>query len=114
MATTVQELDRRMTSLETYCWELPTLINSRNDRFESEFSDLRNRLQHLDRSMSAMQMDMRDLRGGVTRQLIAQDQVIQELKADVTIIKADVGTLKADVGTLKAGIAELLSRTPRT
>lgn len=94
-------LEKRVGEVETLVWEIPNLLNVRFQRFETELASLRGaivdnttRLQAIERAMTMLQTGMRDLRGGVTRQLIAQDQRISEMKADVAEIKADVAGIK--------------------
>ena len=128
-------LEKRVTELETFVWDMPNLINMRFSRFDTEFTALRGaitdntgRLQAVERAMTMLQTDMRDLRGGVTRQLLAQDAQLREIRAQIGGLESDVGTLKSDVGTLKSdvselktsvaniesGMQELLQRIPRT
>jgi len=107
-------LDKRVTELETLVWDVPNLLNVRFARFETELASLRTaisdntgRLTAIERAMFMIQTDMRDLRGGVTRQLIAQDERIASVQAELATVKADVSTLKSDVATLKADVATL-------
>ncbi|MGQ0672160.1 MAG: hypothetical protein ACT4N2_04675 [Hyphomicrobium sp.] len=78
-------LDKRVTDLETLVWEIPNLLNTHFARFEAALADNTSRIASLERTMITLQTDMRDLRGGVTRQLIEQDKqlagIVQRLVA---------------------------------
>ena len=82
---------------------MPQLMNIR-------FDEINGRLNLLDRQASLLLRDLRDIRAGVTRQLIAQDQ-------EIAIIKTDIATLNTfvagEVGTLKEMLIEVLSRLPQ-
>ena len=76
-------IEKRVTDIETLVWDIPNLLNLRFTRFETEVASLRgaiadntSRVASVERAMTAMQVDMRDLRGGVTRQLVEQDRVL--------------------------------------
>jgi hypothetical protein len=73
--------EERLTELETLVWDIPNLLNTRLSRIDAELASVRAaiadntaRLASLERIMTALQTDMRDLRGGVTRQLVEQDR----------------------------------------
>jgi hypothetical protein len=72
--------EERISELETLVWNIP-IAQCRFTRFNTEFAALRAaiadntaRLASLERTMTALQTDMRDLREGVIRQLIEQDR----------------------------------------
>jgi hypothetical protein len=67
-------LEKRVTDVENLVWEIPNLLNTRFARFEAALADNTARLASLERTISAALIDVRDLRGGVTRQLVAQDE----------------------------------------
>ena len=77
----VDVIEKRLTDLETLVWDIPNLLNARFTRFDTEFvslrvalTDMTTRLAALERTMTGLQTGMRDLRGGVTRQLVEQDK----------------------------------------
>ena len=83
----VDVIDKRVTDLETLVWDIPNLLNTRFSRFDTEFASLRgaitdntSRLASLERAMALLQTDMRDLRGGVTRQLVSQDERLKTIE----------------------------------
>jgi chromosome segregation ATPase len=125
--STTDLLHKRVSEQESIVWDIPNLMNLRFTRFDTEFASMRGaiadntgRLQAVERAMTHMRADMRDLRGGVTRQLVAQDAQLQEMKAGIDELKSDVGQLKSDVNALKSNVAsiersveEVLRRLPR-
>ena len=134
-------IEKRVLDLENLMSEIPEILNLRNERFEnamrentSRFDEMGGRLNLLDRQMGMMVRDMRELRGAVTRQLIAQDErlakiegevaglksdvaalksEVASLKSDVSSLKSDVSTLKSDVADMKATLALILERLPK-
>jgi hypothetical protein len=66
-------IDKRVSDLETLVWDIPNLLNARFQRFEAALADNTARLASVERTLTGLQTDVRDLRGGVTRQLVAQD-----------------------------------------
>jgi hypothetical protein len=69
----VKTIDERVDDREGIYTDLPQLLNPRFDKVNS-------RLNLLDRQMATAIRDLRDIRGGVTRQLVAQDVEIATLK----------------------------------
>ncbi|MEQ1697771.1 MAG: hypothetical protein ABL901_18220 [Hyphomicrobiaceae bacterium] len=109
-------IDERVDDLESIYGDLPSLLNLRLD-------EVNGRLNLLDRQMAAMIRDMRDLRGGVTRQLIEQDKQIAALRSEVAALHDKVAALnerfaalndKFDekIGALDAKLDAILARLP--
>ena len=95
-----------MTDVENLLWELPNLLNTRFTRFDAELSALRvaisdntKRVESLERTMTLIQTDMRDMRGGVTRQLVEQDKRL--------------AVIETKIDRLEAKIEEVLQRLPK-
>jgi chromosome segregation ATPase len=126
--------DKRVGELETLVWEIPNLLNVRFARFETEFISVRGaiadnttRLASLERTMTALQTDMRDLRGGVTRQLVEQDRRLGTIEKQLEEQDRRLGAIEqqlaaqdrrlaameSDVAAIKADVAEVLSRLPK-
>jgi hypothetical protein len=93
-------IDERVEDLESIYGDLPSLLNLRLD-------EVNGRLNLVDRQMAAMLRDMRDLRGGVTRQLIEQDKQIAALHQKIDKVGEKL------VGQ-DAKFDELLARFPKT
>jgi hypothetical protein len=114
-------VDKRVTELDTLVWEIPNLLNARFARFETEFISVRGaiadnttRLASLERTMTALQTDMRDLRAGVTRQLVEQDRRLGAIEQQLAVQDRRLATMKSDVAAIKADVAEVLSRLPKS
>jgi chromosome segregation ATPase len=124
----LKPLEQRVEDLEDLVADIPSLVNLRLENVISNQHEANDRIALLDRQIAALTRDVRDTRGGVTRQLVAQDAEIAAIKAtvtevkltvsdvivrlshvehDVSTIKADVSTLKADVSTLKADVSTM-------
>ena len=117
MATLDKPLEQRVHELETLVWEIPNILNLRFDRFDGESRAMRtavddntSRLILLERSLGLMQIDMRDLRGGVTQMLIAQDRTIADLKSKVGEIYGQIGEMLGQVDEMRGQLGEMLSQ----
>ena len=131
----LKPLEQRVSDMEDLIADIPHLVNIRLEGVMSSLHETNSRIALIDRQFSGFVRDLRDLRGGVTRQLMAQDTEIAEIKAkvirletdmaivktDMAIVKTDVAALKTDVASLRAemgkvqhGIAEILMRLAKT
>ena len=122
----VDVIEKRLTDLETLVWDIPNLLNARFTRFDTEFvslrgalTDMTTRVAALERAMTGLQTDMRDLRGGVTRQLIEQDKRLADQEKRLGAIENKIGTLDdklakqgAHLGKIEQKIDEVLKRLP--
>lgn len=95
-------LEQRVTDLEDLVADLPQLLTLRMEVMTAAQHDTSGRLSLMDRQMSVMTREMRDLRGGVTRMLVDQDKRIAS-------IETEIGKLKAE---MSAGFASVLARLP--
>lgn len=114
-------LEKRVAEVETLVWEIPNLMNLRFGRYETELSSMRTaivdntgRLVAVERAMIMIQTDMRDLRGGVTRQLIAQDQRLADLEQGLLAMRGDVAGIKDDIAGTKSDTEDIKSEIAGT
>jgi hypothetical protein len=91
--------DKRVTDLENPVWEIPNLLNTRFARFEAALADNTARVASVERAMTVLQTDLRDLRGGVTRQLVEQD--------------GRLGGIEQRLGGVEQKLEEVLQRLPK-
>ena len=75
--------DKRVAALENLITDLPEIINFRMERIDTalrknatRFDEISGRLNLHDKQAGMLMRDMRGLRGGVTRMLVAQDEAI--------------------------------------
>jgi hypothetical protein len=90
-------IEERVDDLENIYTDVPQLMNVR-------FDEVNGRLNLLDRQMAVLIRDLRDVRGGVTRQLIAQDAEIAALKEKLDEVSADLAALKDTLGVEVASL----------
>ncbi len=121
----LKPIELRVSDLEDLIADIPQLISRRLESLTAALQETNGRLGLLDRQVSMLVRDVRDMRGGVTIQLLAQDREVaglrhdvEAMRTDVTATKADVTATKADVtamkGEIQRGFAEILSRLPRS
>lgn len=98
-------LDKRVTELESVIWDVANPMNMRFTRFDMEFAAMRGTMETLERAMAALQVDMRDVRGGITHHLVAPEGQLREIKADIAAMKTVINAITAD-------LREVLRRLP--
>lgn len=92
-------LERRVQDIEDLIADIPQMVSLRMESLAASQQEASARLGLLDKQMAMMLREMRDLRGGVTRMLVAQD--------------AEIAVIKADVVEIKAGVKAILERLPQ-
>ena len=87
-------IEKRVSDMEALINDIPHILNLRLERFDTSFyenakrfDEVNARLNLIDKQFNMLTSDMRDLRSGVTRQLIAQDKAIAELRTEVQVFK---------------------------
>ena len=87
-------IEKRVSDMEALNNDIPHILNLRLERFDTSFyenakrfDEVNARLNLIDKQFNMLTSDMRDLRSGVTRQLIAQDKAIAELRTEVQVFK---------------------------
>lgn len=103
-------LEGRVQDIEDLIADIPQMMNLRLESLTAAQQDASARIGLLDKQMAMIMREMRDLRGGVTRMLVSQDEEIAKLRADVAAlmsIRDDVTGLKGQVGRVEANVAAL-------
>ncbi len=119
----IPTLEERVTDLEKLHTDLPEIMNLRFSRVETalrenatRFDEIAGRLNLLDTQMGMMIRDMRDLRGGVTRQLVGQDGRLATMETRLTAVETQVAALATLMETRLTPIEEkldaILARLP--
>ena len=97
----VSSIDERVTELEKFYVDIPDILNLRFARVDAalkenaaRFDEVAGRLNLLDTQMGMIIRDVRDLRGGVTRQLGEQDKRLARMESDHSQFKSDVAEIK--------------------
>lgn len=85
-------VEKRLSDVENLVWDIPNILNTRFARFEAALADNTTRLASLERTIASLQTDMRDLRGGVTRQLIEQDRRLADIGGKLDAILQRLST----------------------
>lgn len=138
----VDTIDKRLGDLEAIVTDLPELLNLRLERIDvalrdnaARFDEMSGRMNLLDKQMGMLIRDLRDMRGGVTRQLVEQDkrlatmeqrldaleqrfgaieQRFSALEQRFGAMETDVSTLKADSTEIKSDVKAILAHLSRS
>ena len=112
-------LEGRVQDIEDLIADIPQMISLRMESLTASQQEASARIGLLDKQMAMVLREMRDLRGGVTRMLVAQDAEIAAIKTDVLALKGDVSgietriaKIEGDVAEIKAGMHAILARLP--
>lgn len=68
------DLEQRVKDLEDLIADMPHLVTLRMETLVAVQRETSGRLDHLDRQITVLMRDVRDMRGGVTRMLVEQDK----------------------------------------
>lgn len=83
----VEELERRVGELENFYIDIPEMLNLRLDRNDAAHAEHSARLSIIDKQLAALTRDVRDMRGGITRQLTGQDQRLGAMEQRLTALE---------------------------
>ena len=105
----MSDVEKRLNELESLVWDLPNLIDLRLGRVESSYVEVSGRLSRIDRTLVVLQTDMRDLRGGVTRQLVAQDARLARMEERIEHIEERIERMEGPLVGIEKQMAEFKS-----
>lgn len=83
----VKEPERRVAQLESFYTDIPEMMNLRLDRNDAAHAEHSARLSIIDKQLAALTRDVRDMRGGITRQLMGQDQRLTAIEQRLTALE---------------------------
>ena len=106
----VEELERRVVELENFYTDIPEMLNLRLDRNDAAHAEHSARLSIIDKQLAALTRDVRDMRGGVTRQLTGQDQRLTAMEQRLTAIERRQSNIEAQLGLITTQLATLIER----
>jgi chromosome segregation ATPase len=96
-------LDARLTELEQLVYDIAPMLNLRFDHLRAAlaenaafFAATEARLGTIDTQIGILLRDIRDMRGGVTRQLIGQDDLLREIDKRLTAVEQRLASLEAN------------------
>jgi outer membrane protein TolC len=128
-------LEQRLHELESIVWSIGPTLNLRIEAVQKRFDtsdaiirELSARMASMENQQSALQTDIRDMRGGVTRMLLAQDETIRDLahrmdRLEAAQVRLEAAQERLEVGqresvarfdAVEATLAEILRRLPKT
>lgn len=99
-----------MNDVETLVWEIPNLLNIRFARIETTLVEFSGRLVAVERAISMLQADMRDLRGGVTRQLVEQDRRLRDIETRLNQLEARFDGMDARFNGMEDMLKQILQK----
>ena len=99
-------LEERVIDLESIYIEMPQLLNLRFATVKAGHEEIVGRMAALEKHMSMLTNDVRDLRNGMIVQFRLQNEKIDRMEADISGLKTDVAGLKTEVAGLKTEVTK--------
>ena len=121
-------LEQRVKDVEDLIADISHLVGLRLESITASQHEFTARIGLLDKQMSMLLRDMRDLRGGVTRQLVEQDKRLAAIEKGLGALKAEIddrlGALETKIdgqsatfekrhASLDSKIDQILARLPK-
>jgi chromosome segregation ATPase len=98
------DLTKRVTEIETLVFDIPRLVTLRLETLTAQLSEQSGRLNLLDSQMGMLLRDVRDLRGGVTRQLVHQDSRFDGMEQRIERVEQRLDQLEQTVERLATSV----------
>jgi len=95
-------LEQRVKDIEDLIADLPELMSLRLESVAAAQSETAARVSLLDKQMAMVLREMRDLRGGVTRMLLAQDKRIAAMEARLGAMETRFDSMEARLDGIEA------------
>ena len=102
-------LEERVIDLESIYIEMPQLLNLRFATVKAGHEEIVGRMAALEKHMSMLTNDVRDLRNGMIVQFRLQNEKIDRMEADISGLKTEVAGLKTEVTKTNTTLAEILT-----
>ena len=106
----VEELERRVAELENFYTDIPEMLNLRLDRNDAAHAEHSARLSIIDKQLAALTRDVRDMRGGVTRQLTGQDQRLAAMEQRMTAMDQRLAAMEQRMTAMDQRLAAMEQR----
>lgn len=120
----VGEVERRLGNIEDLIVDLPQVMNLRLETIVAAQRETSGRMNLMEQQLAMLSRDVRDMRGGVTRMLVAQDKRLDEMSSRIEKlegrmdgldsrmdrIEGEMSGIKAQLATLTDAVSRLADR----
>ncbi|MFO1169569.1 MAG: hypothetical protein U1E49_01220 [Hyphomicrobiaceae bacterium] len=110
----LEELTTRVDKLEDLIADIPSLLSLRLESLQAGHAETSGRLNLMDKQLANLTRDVRDLRGALTRQLLAQDAKLDAQDAKLEAQDAKLDALNAKLDAQDAKLDAILARLPQS
>ncbi|MBU2580856.1 MAG: hypothetical protein KJ622_03935 [Alphaproteobacteria bacterium] len=101
----ISELEKRMNNAEDLIADLPHTMNLRLETIVGAQHETAARLGLMDKQLSMLVRDVRDMRGGVTRQLAEQDKRLSQLEQRLDGVETRLDGVETRLGAVERRLA---------
>jgi hypothetical protein len=113
-------LEQQVKDIEDLIADIPHMLNLRLEGITAAQNETSARIALLDKQMSMVLRDLRDLRGGVTRQLVAQDERLSKMESHLgerlggmeSHLGERLGKMESQLGAIEVTLQEVVRRLP--
>lgn len=109
----VGEVERRLGNIEDLIVDLPQVINLRLETIVAAQRETSGRMNLMEQQLALLSRDVRDMRGGVTRMLVAQDKRLDEMSSRQDEMSSRIEKLKYEMSGIKAQLTSLTDAVTR-
>ncbi len=100
-------IDQRVSDIEALIADIPQMLSLRLEGITAAQHETTARVGFLDKQMAMLIRDMRDMRGGVTRQLVGQDGELAAIKDELAAIRGELAPIKDALAATRAELAPI-------
>ena len=103
----IEALTKRVENMEDLIADIPVLLNARLETIAAGYNETGARLVVIDKQLAILTRDLRDMRGAVTRQLLAQDERLREIDARFDAHDSKFTTIDEKLASMDGKLAEI-------
>ncbi len=103
------QLEQRVTDIEDLIADIPQMVSLRMESLQGSQQETSARIGLIDKQLSMVLREMRDLRGGVTRQLVEQDKRLAAMERRLDALEIRFDAMIARLDTLDVELREVRS-----
>ena len=106
----LEALTKRVEQMEDLIADIPVMLNLRLETIAGGYTETGARLAVIDKELANLTRDVRDMRGAVTRQLIAQDERLRSMEAKLETVSARLDGHDKKLATMSEQLAIINDR----
>jgi chromosome segregation ATPase len=103
------QLEQRVTDIEDLIADIPQMVSLRMESLQGSQQETSARIGLIDKQLSMVLREMRDLRGGLTRQLVEQDKRLAAMERRLDALEGRLDAVESRLDALEGRLDALVS-----